>query len=113
MRLNQYFLHLSTNDSQVFFQLLRKDSTYFKEEVIVKKNFSNLQFLALLPFLLITICFYLIFKIINNGWHNLLFFLFKEKDLMSREDFKKKHREVTKNMATDKRIFVKKDIPGL
>jgi len=84
--LNDSEIRLDAEQATVDFVVKTHDTTYFEEKILIQKRMSVGVFLLLLPLLLGVLLLLSIISGIHKFWANSLFFLFKEKNLVSIEE---------------------------
>ena len=93
----------------------KRDMTYFTDRIVFQKEMSIFLFLLLCPILFALLSLLVMFNVIHGLWRKFLFFLFKEKDLISPEEFQQRLRErslIDKITPEEKaKLFSKKDLP--
>lgn len=101
--------------TRVCLVIKKRDMTYFTDRIVFQKEMSIFLFLLLCPILFALLSLLVMFNVIHGLWRKFLFFLFKEKDLISPEEFQQRLRErslIDKMTPEEKaKLFSKKDLP--
>ncbi len=114
--LHDNIYQLYTDKSMKVHILIKKyDPVYFTEQIVVQKEISIFMFLLLLPVLFILLLLLTVISSISTLWDKILLWLFKEKPIMSLEEFQKRLKEnpLADKMSDEKKakLFSKKDLP--